>query len=80
MDGIELDLERKKRKKGCYSLSEVSTNVQKMAVENADMRPCQSIGVLPMGPTLDRVPEQKDWTPFGTDDCKMSVGGLWGAP
>lgn len=80
MDGIELDLERKKRKKGCYSLSEVSTNAQKMAVENADMRSCQSIGVLPMGPTLDRVPEQKDWTPFGTDDCKMSVAGLWGAP
>ena len=51
-----------------------------MAVENADMRSCQSIGVLPMGPTLDLVPEQKDWMPFGTDDCKMSVGGLWGAP
>lgn len=40
----------------------------------------QSIGVLPMGPTLDSVPEQKDGMPFGTDDCKMMVGGLRGAP
>ena len=39
----------------------------------------QSVGVPPMGPPLDSVPEQKDWMPFGTDDCKMSVGGPWGA-
>lgn len=59
MDGIELDLERKKER-DVILYPEVSTNAQKMAVENADMRSCQSIGVLPMGPTLDRVPEQKD--------------------
>lgn len=39
----------------------------------------QSVGALPMGPTLDSVPELKDWTSFGTVDCKMSVGGLGGA-
>lgn len=39
----------------------------------------QCIGVLPMGHTLDCVPEQKDGTLFGTDDCKMTGGGLQGA-
>lgn len=39
----------------------------------------QAIGVLPMGPALDCVPEQKDRMPFGTDDCKMTVGSLRGA-
>lgn len=39
----------------------------------------QAIGVLPMGPALDCVPEQKDQMPFGTDDCKMTVGSLRGA-
>lgn len=80
MDGIELDLERKKERRDVILYRKFQLMFRKMAMENADMRSCQSIGVLPMGPTLDRVPEQKDWTPFGTDDCKMSVGGLLGAP
>lgn len=77
---MSLIQEEKKMKKGGYSLSEVSTDVKKKLqckMQSWDL--AQSVGVLPMGTTLDCVPEQKDWTPFGADDCKMSVGSLWGA-
>lgn len=66
-------------KKDSNSLSKVPTNIHKTVMWNADMRVGQSIGVLPMGPTLDCVPEQKDRMLFGTDDCKMTEGGLQGA-
>lgn len=52
---------------------------EKWECKNQTWDLARSVGVLPMGPTLDCVPEQKDWMPFRTDDCKMSVGGLWGA-
>lgn len=35
----------------------------------------QSIGVPPGGPTLEWIPDQRDWKPFRIDDWKMSEGG-----
>lgn len=75
MDGIELDLERKK-KEGMLFLSEVSLMLKKWPWK------CRH-EILPIhwcfthGTYADcKVPEQKTERPFELDDCKMSVGGL----